>query len=61
MNNQRDISPILSLTTMRNKYSKEVDRLLKGIKRLETDPVFAAEIENCLKLVHQREWIKKMP
>ena len=40
-----DIHPLLSLSIMRIKYSKEVDRLILNIKRLENDPAFAEENE----------------
>ena len=40
---------------MRNKYSKEVDRLLLNIKRMERDPAFAEEIEKLSEIVTPTE------
>jgi hypothetical protein len=36
-------------------YKKEVGRLMKNIKRLKTDPVFAAEIEKLSEIVTPTE------
>ena len=54
-NLQANITPILSLSNMKQNCSKEVDRLMININRLVTDAVFADEIERLSEIVTPTE------